>query len=659
MRAKTGEPHQPREAGSARLGALAGQAGLPPALKLQGMIGNRAVGQLTRDRTVQAKLAVGQPGDRYEREADGLADQIFGRRQTAGEASVTLRRSPGGCDGGCGCGSSGKSPLGGLRLSQPGERSEQAADAGALAVMRARPSPGEHPRRSAAGTRGAQMPAAAPRALQNLAGRGTPLPGPQQAFFEARFGTTLDHARLHSYPEAADLAAAAGARAFTVGSHIFFGKGEYDGGSGRSIPLLAHELAHVQQDESEAVILRTPVCRNLLDVGSERSKGPLPGHLAHREITKKFIEANGPFRRLNIPAGTRAPYDTEGCNFDAAPSETDPLRYDENPRSKRGVGIPDLLLWRGGTVEIGEIKPATWGCLDFAERQVQNYVDKGNAAEDYKGRRGVDEFLVMPHSSWNLAPGRIVVGQVDLLFDWCGRGVIGYLGVDRDDADTLLCGVSDQGRIDRFVAGLLARGEQQIDEVVGAATDRRLATEIVTMNLRDALAPIIGVQAATLLAAAGARRVRAELHRLKDRIVRRVREELRRRLRGVIARIVETLCVGAAVLSARQVLAELRRQLRALAVSVTLGVAYDVVLTEAWNAVREVYQRIVEAMTSGLGRVAALIALILAALLIVVLVMDDATIVGIADDVAIAPLAAFIVWMAKVLRSGPMRLVTP
>ena len=41
-------------------------------LFLQQSIGNQAVGQI-----VQAKLRVGQPGDKYEQEADRVADEIM------------------------------------------------------------------------------------------------------------------------------------------------------------------------------------------------------------------------------------------------------------------------------------------------------------------------------------------------------------------------------------------------------------------------------------------------------------------------------------------------------------------------------------------------------------------------------------------------------
>ncbi|MGH7807392.1 MAG: hypothetical protein ACRENT_04800, partial [Thermodesulfobacteriota bacterium] len=46
-------------------------------LFLQRTIGNRAVEGLLKSGVIQAKLAIGQPGDIYEQEADRVADQVM------------------------------------------------------------------------------------------------------------------------------------------------------------------------------------------------------------------------------------------------------------------------------------------------------------------------------------------------------------------------------------------------------------------------------------------------------------------------------------------------------------------------------------------------------------------------------------------------------
>lgn len=48
-----------------------------PVLKLQQQIGNQAVQRLLQSRYIQAKLTIGQPNDKYEQEADRVADRIM------------------------------------------------------------------------------------------------------------------------------------------------------------------------------------------------------------------------------------------------------------------------------------------------------------------------------------------------------------------------------------------------------------------------------------------------------------------------------------------------------------------------------------------------------------------------------------------------------
>ena len=54
------------------------QAASPEQVRhLQRQVGNRAVNQLLNNHTVQAKLTVGPAGDRYEQEADKMADSVM------------------------------------------------------------------------------------------------------------------------------------------------------------------------------------------------------------------------------------------------------------------------------------------------------------------------------------------------------------------------------------------------------------------------------------------------------------------------------------------------------------------------------------------------------------------------------------------------------
>ncbi len=64
---------------------------------------------------------------------------------------------------------------------------------------------------------------------------------------ESRFGEDFGSVRVHRGSEAAAAARARRARAFTAGSHVVFGAGQYAPESASGRHLLAHELAHVVQ----------------------------------------------------------------------------------------------------------------------------------------------------------------------------------------------------------------------------------------------------------------------------------------------------------------------------------------------------------------------------------------------------------------------------
>jgi hypothetical protein len=138
-----------------------------------------------------------------------------------------------------------KSILGKLAISTPGDRAEQEADVVADKVMRQQP--GWQGRGTAAGTEGTASRRES--ALEALHGGGSPLPNPLRAFFEARFQHNFAAVRVHTDAGAARLARGVNARAFTLGPNIVLGAGAYAPGTGEGKHLLAHELAHVVQQE--------------------------------------------------------------------------------------------------------------------------------------------------------------------------------------------------------------------------------------------------------------------------------------------------------------------------------------------------------------------------------------------------------------------------
>jgi Domain of unknown function (DUF4157) len=80
-----------------------------------------------------------------------------------------------------------------------------------------------------------------------LRSTGQPLDDATRAFMEPRFGHDFSKVRVHTGERAADSAQAVNTLAYTVGSDVVFGAGQYSPASPAGKSLLAHELAHVVQ----------------------------------------------------------------------------------------------------------------------------------------------------------------------------------------------------------------------------------------------------------------------------------------------------------------------------------------------------------------------------------------------------------------------------
>jgi hypothetical protein len=91
-----------------------------------------------------------------------------------------------------------------------------------------------------------------PLAVREELGPGEPLPGGVSARIGGVLGDSFSDVRIHTDAKAARMADDVGARAFTVGSSVAFGPGEYKPGTIVGDALLAHELAHVVQQRSAA-----------------------------------------------------------------------------------------------------------------------------------------------------------------------------------------------------------------------------------------------------------------------------------------------------------------------------------------------------------------------------------------------------------------------
>lgn len=155
--------------------------------------------------SLQTKLAISQPGDTLEREADRFAEQVMRMPQTAAMDSPT---GQGNVD---------------RRISRYAQNSTAPA-----------------------------VDAVPPAVQDVLRAPGQPLDRETRSYFEPRFGSDLGHVRIHADARAGESAQAVNALAYTVGNNVVFRHGQYDPRTSNGKHLIAHELAHVMQQQRGA-----------------------------------------------------------------------------------------------------------------------------------------------------------------------------------------------------------------------------------------------------------------------------------------------------------------------------------------------------------------------------------------------------------------------
>ncbi|HEY5895499.1 MAG TPA: DUF4157 domain-containing protein [Chthoniobacterales bacterium] len=188
---------------------------------------------------VQAKLRIGASNDRFEQEADRMADAVMKTPKPvsdsapafeASSACGTVQRKCAACSSAGGlcpeCAEEEK-----VRR-QPNEEEEEEEE-----ELQAKAAPGKAPR----------LDPSAEAQIHALRGCGQPLPQSERLFFEPRFRTDFSQVRLHIGAAASAAARAVSARAFATGSDIAFAHGQYAPETSLGRRLLAHELAHVVQ----------------------------------------------------------------------------------------------------------------------------------------------------------------------------------------------------------------------------------------------------------------------------------------------------------------------------------------------------------------------------------------------------------------------------
>lgn len=145
-----------------------------------------------------------------------------------------------------------------LALGRPGDAFEREADRVAESVAGGRFAPGRPVLRAAADTQGwEEAPAMVEAALRTP---GHPVPPAVRSVMESRVGHDFSRVRVHTGDLASRSVRSVGALAYTVGSDVVFGAGQYAPETPAGQKLLAHELAHVvQQGHGVAVAVQRSI----------------------------------------------------------------------------------------------------------------------------------------------------------------------------------------------------------------------------------------------------------------------------------------------------------------------------------------------------------------------------------------------------------------
>lgn len=199
---------------------------------------------------VQAKLTVNAPGDRWEQEADRVADAVAADRPAPVAGPLALVSTV-------------------QRLENSGEEEEEESLQTKRASLQrqAEEEEEEESLQTKASNAARATPAPGPAFASALASEsqsGQPLSPTARAAFEPHFARDLSAVRLHTGAGAASLSRQINARAFTHQNHIFFANGQLDTQSREGRHLLAHEITHtLQQGEGRGEVAPKLQRRNI------------------------------------------------------------------------------------------------------------------------------------------------------------------------------------------------------------------------------------------------------------------------------------------------------------------------------------------------------------------------------------------------------------
>jgi hypothetical protein len=385
---------------------------------------------------VQTKLEIGTPGDRYEQEADAVADRVVSTPDSAlAQAKPVLAKS---------------TVINRKRVPYPG----MVYPAGISRIATKRVQRETRPAKSAniSVTKAVNIEAK----LNSTAGRGSPLDAKLKAYMEPRFGADFSQVRIHTGGEAVQMNNALGSQAFAYRNNIYFNRGQYQPDSTEGKRLIAHELTHVVQQGSAIQRKEIP------QVSQRPPPGGMVQGLGISDALDYFAE-----RANNIPGFSLLTF-IIGVN---------PINMSAVPRTPANLFRGIIGIMPGGNLIFEALQ--NHGIIDRVGNWImQKFGELGMAASMF--RIALDQFLDSLSWSdifdlggvWNRAK-RIFTQPIDRIISFIGGLIREILGFIRQAILLPLARLAEGTRGYDLLKAVL--GE---DPVTGQAVPRTAATLI-------------------------------------------------------------------------------------------------------------------------------------------------------------------------------------
>ena len=213
--------------------------------------------------SVQTKLTIGKPGDKYEQEADRVSDQVMNmsqpvQRQENGDEEARMKPEIQRQDEKEEEEPVATKPLANAitPLVQRQETSEKEKEEVQTKPEIQRQGMEEEKKEEEVQTKSSGNSSTAnmeglEQQLGNSKGGGNPLSDDVRSFMEPRFGTDFSDVKVHTDSSAVQMNHNIQAQAFTHGQDIYFNSGKYSPNTNEGKSLLAHELTHVVQQRGK------------------------------------------------------------------------------------------------------------------------------------------------------------------------------------------------------------------------------------------------------------------------------------------------------------------------------------------------------------------------------------------------------------------------